>query len=89
MKKQIKKSVNSGLNLSLVRLKSNKVSKVFSIGPYLCRINKSPLSIPFKKIIKLSFDRASGLANRVRILQQVLMAILQMKKNHGSDFTVK
>jgi len=63
--------------------------KMFPISSSLLSVKKSLLSIPFIKILTLSFGRISGLRNRVIILNTFFKFILALHKNHGSDFTIK
>jgi hypothetical protein len=87
--KNINTKPNFGLVLGEIREKVQKTSKVFSIGSYLLKINKSPLSVSFKKLIRLSFDRGQGLGQRVRITKKFFDHILFMRKEHGPEYTIK
>lgn len=90
MKNNNNKVIKKVSRLNMFKKKKLVTSKVFSIGNYLLsNVNKTPLSIAIKKILKLSFSRATGLTLRVRIVLKLWSMILKLNKNHGSLFTIK
>lgn len=74
------KNLNSLLKSSIVKTK-----KMFSIRDSI----SNSLSIPLRQIQYLSFGKIRGLANRALMTRDFMTFVLKMKKNHGSDFTIK
>lgn len=78
----------------------NLINKI-SIKAFQSRIQKSiktftiqesildSLSVPLRQIHHLAFGRIRDLASRATVTKNFLMLVLKIKKNHGSDFTIK
>lgn len=74
------KNLNSLLKSNIVKTK-----KMFSIRDSI----SNSLQIPLRQILYLSFGKIRGLANRALVTKNFMIFVLKMKKNHGSDFTIK
>jgi len=75
--------------LDILKIAASNPIKMFAISPRLLSLRGSQISSPLLKILSLSMGRISGLRNRVIVVQRFFSLVLSMKKQHGSDFTIK
>lgn len=86
---KITKHYNVSLGSVKSRLSKKGLVKVFPVSMTVLGLSKSRFSIAWKKIISLSMQRINGLRNRLVIAQRFIDLLLRLKKNHGTDFTIK
>jgi len=73
------------INTMAFKKSFSKSEKMFTIKNNIL----DSLRVPVRQILYLSFGRLRGLSSRVKVTQDFFNLILVLKKNHGSDFTIK
>lgn len=71
------------------RVSKKGLVKVFPVSLAVLGLSKSRFSVAWKKILSLSMGRINGLRNRLVITRKFIDLLLELKKNHGTDFTIK
>jgi hypothetical protein len=76
---------NLKINFQGVRSKVQLRAKMFAIDNKL--VNR--LAIPLRQIVYLSFGRVRGLSAKAKVCKEFLAFVINMRRHHGTEYTIK